>query len=221
MTIRTYEVQITGATPLLLHHDDIDWADAMDAWKNDPANRGKSKAGDDRTPAYRWIGCLYHDGEHVAIPSANMQRSLMAGGAMVPTGKGKQTFKSQTMSGMSFQEGFLEFRCNGRQITYNEIRELIEVDSFAAHVDAAQSKGFELFKKRARVGTSKHIRVRPKFDVWSITGLIDVWDDQITDRVLYDFFAYAGNYKGLGDWRPSSPTPGPYGRFTAEVKRVN
>ncbi len=45
-----------------------------------------------------------------------------------------------------------------------------------------------------------------------------VWDDQISDKILQDIIAYAGNYKGLGDWRPSSKTPGAYGMFDAEVK---
>ena len=43
-------------------------------------------------------------------------------------------------------------------------------------------------------------------------------DDQITTDVLRSILEYAGRYKGLGDWRPSSKTPGPYGTFTAEIK---
>jgi hypothetical protein len=35
--------------------------------------------------------------------------------------------------------------------------------------------------------------------------------------VLSDIFNYAGRYKGLGDWRPGSKTPGTWGMFTAEV----
>ena len=47
-----------------------------------------------------------------------------------------------------------------------------------------------------------------------------VWDDQITLAVLADVLKMAGDYKGLGDWRPSSKTPGPFGRFEAVVKEI-
>jgi hypothetical protein len=51
--MRNYEVTMTGTQPLLLHADDIEWADRMSAWKDDPANKKTSKAGDDRSPAWR------------------------------------------------------------------------------------------------------------------------------------------------------------------------
>ena len=58
--IRSYLVTLTGRTSLLLHHDNIAWSDQMELWKDNPANKGKSKAGDDRTPAFRWIGNIDH-----------------------------------------------------------------------------------------------------------------------------------------------------------------
>ena len=35
--MKTASVTITGTTPLLMHADNIDWADKMEAWKNNPA----------------------------------------------------------------------------------------------------------------------------------------------------------------------------------------
>ena len=81
--------------------------------------------------------------------------------------------------------------------------------------------GFSLFVKRARIGQSKHIRVRPRFDNWAAQGELLVTDEQITENILRDILEMAGKYKGLGDWRPSSKTPGFYGTFNAEVKRVS
>ena len=101
--MKTYSVTITGRTPLLMHRDNIEWADFMDAWKNNPDNKAKSKAGDDRTPAFRWLGCLYHDTAGLlSIPQENVMRAIMEGGAMVlvPGGKSGKTFKAQTQSGM-------------------------------------------------------------------------------------------------------------------------
>src|SRR5690606_31225901 len=87
--MRTYQVTITGKTPLLMHWDNIEWADRMAAWKDDPKNQKLSKAGEDRTPAWRWIGSMYHDDDKVSMPSDNLMRCFMEGGAMVPVPGGK------------------------------------------------------------------------------------------------------------------------------------
>ena len=72
--------------------------------------------------------------------------------------------------------------------------------------------------KRVKIGMSKHIRVRPVFQSWSITGDLAVWDDQITKEILQNIIERAGQYKGLGDWRPGGKTPGPYGTFEARLR---
>jgi hypothetical protein len=102
----------------------------------------------------------------------------------------------------------------------DKITPLLQNDDFAAHKEAVSDMGFSLFVKRAKIGTSKHIRVRPRFDQWELNGSISVWDDQITERVLSDILRYSGQYKGLGDWRPGGKTPGSFGMFEAVVKEV-
>jgi len=217
-----YQVTITGKTDLLMHQDNIDWADHMKAWETNPENKKNSKAGDDRTPAWRWIGSTYNDGEYVVIPSGNLMRSLMEGGAMVPVpgGRSGKTFKAQTQSGMMCVEPFWRLTTHdGRQIKWAEIERLKDINDFAAQRHEAEKLGFELFVKRARVGQNKHVRVRPLFRKgWTITGSIMVWDEQITANVLNDILKYAGDFKGLGDWRPGGRTPGSYGMFLAKIK---
>jgi hypothetical protein len=220
--MRKYEVSITGNTPLLMHWDNIDWADRMDEWKNDPGSKKVSKAGDDRSPAWRWIGSMYHDGTNAAVPSDNLMRCLMEGGAMVPVpgGKSGKTFKSQSQSGMMVNEPFWPVDTGNGFVPIDEVNKLLKQEDFAVHKQTAEEFGFSLFVKRAKVGASKHIRVRPRFDTWSAKGTLTVWDDQITERVLIDILRYAGQYKGLGDWRPGSKTPGSFGMFAASVKAV-
>lgn len=221
--MRKYEVTITGKTPLLMHWDNIEWADKLDAWKNDPANKKNSKAGDDRTPAWRWVGYAYHDGARITIPSENIMRSIMEGGAMVlvPGGRSGKTFKSQSQSGMMCLDHDWPLFVGGREIAVDDVHSLMSVDSFDEHKEAVSALGFDLHVKRAKIGTSKHIRVRPMFREWECRGTLIVTDDQITEQVLRDILTYAGNYKGLCDWRPGSKTPGPFGMFSAEVKKVN
>ena len=217
-----YQVTITGKTPLLMHQDNIDWADFMKSWESNPENKKNSKAGDDRTPAWRWIGSMYNDGHLVGIPNGNLMRSLMEGGAMVPVpgGRSGKTFKAQTQSGMMCVEPFWAITTHdGRQISWADVERLKDINDFTAQRQEAAKLGITLFVKRARVGQNKHIRVRPFFDAgWTIKGNIMVWDEQITAQVLSDILTYAGNYKGLGDWRPGGRTPGSYGIFSAEIR---
>lgn len=218
--MRTYEVTITGETPLLMHWDNIQWADEMDAWRTDPDNKKNSKAGDDRTPPWRWIGSVYNDGQHVVIPSDNLARCMMEGSALVlvPGGRSGKTFKAQSQSGMMTQEPVWPLMVNGAPIAYSDIEKMREIESFREHISAAADVGITLFVKRAKIGASKHIRVRPRFENWSASGTIAVWDDQITKSVLQSILDNAGRYKGLGDWRPGGRTPGPHGMFTADVR---
>jgi hypothetical protein len=202
-----------------MHHDNISWAETMAEWSKDPANKSISVAGDDRTPAHRWIGSLYIDGGLVAIPSDNLMTMLREGGARCPTGKGKGTFKRQTQSGLVVDQSGWAVLVEGKAIPYSAIEPLLREKDFAAHEVAVRKLGFTLFTKRARIGNSKHVRVRPRFDQWEASGTITVFDDTITKRVLADILTFAGRYAGLCDWRPSSPkSPGPFGTFTAEVK---
>jgi len=220
--MRRYHVTLTGLTPLLMHWDNIDWADLLDAWKADPANKNASKAGDDRTPAWRWIGYTYHDGQHVAIPSDNLMTCLREGGAMVPVpgGKGGKTFKTQTQTGITTGEPAWKLTIPAGLVPIADIEALTTVSDFSAHKAAVSQLGFSLSVKRAKIGTAKHVRVRPRFDAWVATGSLAVIDDQITEPVLRDILTYAGRFKGLGDWRPSSPKPGTYGMFSAEVREI-
>lgn len=218
---RLYQVTITGEMPLLMHADNIEWGDAMTAWQNAPGNKGKSKAGDDRTPAWRWLGSINHDGERVVIPRDNLMRSIMGGGALVPVGRGNKTYKSQSQSGMLVMEDGWPLLVSGKEIPIAPILELEGETSFAAHVAAAKKAGFMLFVKRAKPPSGsggKHVRVRPRFDNWSASGTVLVWDDAITADVLSSIMLYAGARCGLGNWRPSCPTPGPFGRYVATVK---
>lgn len=221
MKARTYQVVLTGETPTIIHHDNLSWAETMKQWSLDPANKKKSVAGDDRSPAWRWIGCLYSEGGKLVIPSDNLMTVLREGGKRCPTGKGQATFKAQSQSGIVVDQSSWPLCVNGREISFAPFKALIENDDFAEHEATAQKHGFMLFVKRAKIGQAKHVRVRPRFDNWSCGGTVTVFDDMITTDVLKNILTFAGTYAGLGDWRPSSPkSPGPFGKFTAEVKQV-
>jgi hypothetical protein len=221
--LRTYEVTITGLSDLLHHYDNVAWSDQMRRWREDPANKSKSVSGDDRSPACTWLGNLYHDGTHITIPSDNLMRCLLEGGAQVPVpgGKNGKTFKSQTQSGMLVVEEHWPLLIDGKPIAVKPLLDLAREDDFDAHFEACRAAGFALHVKRAKIGAAKHVRVRPRFSRWSARGTLQVWDQQLKLSALVDILRLAGTNKGIGDWRPSSPrAPGPFGRFEAEIREA-
>ena len=216
-----YQISLEGETPLLLHQDNINFSERVRAWQRE--NRSLSQAGDDRTPAWTWIGSLYHDGKWVGLSSDNIMTMLREGGAKVPTGAKNETYKRQTQSGIVLEEICPPLLVNGKRLEMAPIKALLDEDDFAAHVEAVQEMGFDLLVKRAKVGTSKHIRVRPMFEKWAvITSLmvVDPKESGITQEVLQKILNKAGSLCGLGDWRPSSRTPGQFGRFSATVEPI-
>lgn len=221
MNARKYAVELTGVTPMLMHADNLQWAKVMDAWQKDPANRKVSTAGDDRTPAWRWIGSAYVDGGRLVIPADNLMTVLREGGAKCPTGQRGGTYKRQTQSGLVVDQAAWPLIINGGEVPYAPIKSLIEETDFAKHEAVCAKLGFALFVKRAKVGQSKHVRVRPRFDTWGAAGTITVFDETISKDVLANILTFAGTYAGLGDWRPSSQkSPGPFGKFTAKIKEA-
>lgn len=221
MKASKYAVTITGSTPLLMHSDNLSWAEHMRRWQKNPSNTGESIPGDDRTPSWRWIGCLYADQNKVCIPADNLMTVLREGGKRTPTGRRGGTFKAQTQSGLVVNEASWPLLVSGRTIDMGEILSLTDEPDFEKHVAKAETLGFDLFVKRAKVGAAKHVRVRPRFDTWSAQGTITVFDEMITKEVLSNILTLAGAYAGLGDWRPSSPkAPGPFGKFTVELKEA-
>ena len=214
------KITIEGTKPLLMHQDNILWSEKVKDWTTDPDNKSKSTPGDDRSPAFTWIGALYHDGEIVTMPSDNIMTMLREGGAQVRTGKGQQTFKAQTQSGIIPLDCDWPLYVDNKTIDVSEVLALEFIDDFAEHERVVIDHGFDLFVKRAKIGRSKHIRVRPIFRQWKVSGSVEIIDDQITVKILESILSLAGRLKGLGDWRSSSKTSGGFGTFISTVEVI-
>lgn len=221
---RKYAITLKGESPLLLHADNIGWQERTKKWQNDPAVKtaNLSTPGDDRTPGWAWIGCLTIERNRLTVSADNLMTLLREGGAKCPTGKGQKTFKQQTQSGIIIDQSSWDILINGNPIDAEPIRALQDEIDFERHERVVEDLGFSLFVKRARISlTSKHVRVRPRFDQWELRGTATVFDEQITTQVFQDILTFAGKYSGLGDWRPSAPkSPGSFGRFAATLKEL-
>ena len=213
-----FEFELQGLTPLLMHHDNIALADQLTEWRKDSRNKNISKAGDDRSPPWAWHTYLYHDGEHLAIPSINLW-TVFRDAATSKSLKGQKSFKEAAAAGIYIEQEYLPLMNNGKKIPIGPIEAMRE-KSFNEQMAAVKKLGFELLSKRAQVGTSKHLRVRPKFNNWSLSGTLLVNVPEINGTVLRDIGDIAGRYKGLGDGRPGSRKPWPYGVFSVTFKEI-
>ena len=212
--------KLTGTMPLLMHADDVMAADSLIAWRKDPKNKSVSVPGDDRSPAWTWQTYVYSDGEHLAVPQECIMAALRYAGTKMPLAKGKGTYKAMSQSGLLIGSDFCRFENDGEQIAVADLHAFRD-EPFAEHVNASRDLGFDLMVKRAKVGTSKHVRVRPKFTAWTVSGTIAVSEPAITAEVLINMFEISGRLAGLCDWRPSSPgKPGPFGMFVSTLEPV-
>lgn len=210
--------ELTGLMPLLMHWDNIEGGDQLKEWRQDPANKNQSVPGDDRSPPWTWQTYLYTDGEFVTMPQDNIMGTLMYGGTQVILKKQK-TFKELSQSAILIDTEHCEFRHGDKQLPMADVLAMRD-KPFAKQAETCQKLGFRLFCKRAKIGNSKHIRVRPRFDAWTVRGSLEVSSADLPFDKLEAIFGYAGR-AGLGDWRPNSPKrPGPYGMFKAALKQI-
>jgi hypothetical protein len=219
MNAKKYQVTLTGVTPLLMHKDNITWGARSTAWEKHPSNKSKSVPGDDRTPAWKWIGCCYHT-DKLVIDADNLMTMLRDAGKKCPASKGKGSLKAATQSGIIVEEIGWPVNTLKGFVAWKEIDALADEEDFSVHEEKAKTLGFELFVKRARVGTSKHVRVRPLFDKWSATGTILVLDTSLTKDILETLLNQGGRFVGIGDWRPGSSASGRFGMFESSIKEI-
>lgn len=212
--MRSIAVSIKGITPLLMHADDVLANDELMAWRKDPNNKRSGVAGDDRCPAWTWHSYIYSDGTHLVWPVDALQVALRNAGKSL-TLKGKKTFKTAAASGLIPSTEYFEFLNGGKQIKISDIKAM-RGESFTDQIAMCKKLGFDLFVKRAVIGTNKHVRVRPIFRDWEVRCQFHVTSQELTDDILTQLFTIAGAEQGIGDWRPSSPrSPGSYGLFAA------
>lgn len=216
--VRTARFTIKGITPLLMHADNVEAASTLADWRSDKANKNKSVKGDDRSPAWTWQTYLYLDEQgNIAMPADNLMVAIRQAGTQIIL-KGQKTFKEITQSGLLIPKDNLYFANAGRQISAATFVENRDAD-FAEHKKMAADAGFDLLVKRAKVGQAKHVRVRPIFRSWEVSGEIQMLADEITLERLQELFEIAGSV-GLCDWRPGCKTPGSYGQFEARVTKA-
>jgi hypothetical protein len=219
--MQTYSFNLTGVTPILMHANNIEERDRIEALRKKMKG---GKAGDDRSPPESWKGYLYtsEDTGNVCVPSENILSCLMMGGAKVKV-SGKETLKTHSQR-VLFDRMDYDLLIHGKTIAKADTDEID--GEFGEHTVAARNLGFRLHVKPCKVNKASHVRVRPIFSGWTLSGQFDIEDEDanlLGLTALRDLFTTCGRLVGIGDWRPGpgdGRKAGQYGRFTAEVNRA-
>lgn len=151
-------------------------------------------------------GAAYFDDSiGLYMPEDNLRSMLTKAAASVQK-KGQKTYKSaaSTLSFDSDGLGF-PFLIDGKPV--------LSLDAFC------KNKRFR-FERIVTINKSKVRSVRPLIPRgWTCDLRFDYRPDILEESTILAIFDIAGLEIGLGDWRPSSPKPGPFGQFM--VSKVN
>ena len=183
---QTLNFRITGAAPLLMHNGRL--ADPLDphakALAEATRKRGKLEADHTEIARLEFLGSLYLDGGMPCIPAEMLEAALIRAAA-------------KTKQGAVAKAGLL-----------------IQRNCPLVYEGPRDPKGLwdagSAFRQRAgvRVGMTRVMRTRPRFDHWSADIAIDFLPTLLDPKSLRSFLDIAGEQIGIGDWRPRC------GRFT-------
>lgn len=190
VSVGVIDVTVDGITPLITHK----WSNKAKKMMRDKQT-GKAKKASQRDPkviAEEIEGATYRlpDGRP-GVPAVAI-KSAMVGAARL--------YDNVSMTEL---RRMLFVRGEGpEQLIPIEYEEMIEREDVV----------------RISMGTSD-LRYRPQFNGWSLTFTIE-FAERIDGDSILNLLMAAGQFEGIGEWRPSSPksATGTYGRF--EVRGV-
>jgi len=216
-----WTAKLEGITSLFLHQDAVLETDRVQAWRKDPKNKASAK-GDDRFPPWTWRTYLYVDGADIVLPAMNITAMLSKGGTDFSLQGSRKSLKAAAASLIVLTDvSFPLSTHKGKPLQIADINAIDPDMPFEDQIIAVEKLGFVIDVRRVTIGTSKHIRCRPRLlPGWTCTIRGQVIDEnKIPKAELGRLFEYCGTVVGLGDWRPGAPKkPGPHGKFVAKVK---
>lgn len=180
--MKQFEVQIEGVTPYMQHRMDDT---KLEDWEK---NRKLIIERDDvaKEDQVRAEFHSFQDKDGFFIPSDHIVGSLINAGALVKSkvGNGKKSMKNIVAGMFSIKE--------------EKIR--LPID-------------YEIDKRSAvnRNVKARVIVIRPKWNKWKADFTLMVDNDTITKETIEQIITYAGQYIGIGSFRPTNN--GSFGRF--------
>jgi hypothetical protein len=182
---QTLNFRITSVSPLLMHNGQL--ADPLNSFAQSIAEvtkkRKKTDADHREVGRREFFGSLYVSGGSPCIPAEMLEATLIKG-AM------------KEKRGPAAKAGLLV-----------ENNAALEYDGPREPRDLWDDERFRL-RVAAKVGTSKVMRTRPRFDQWAADVAVKFLPSLLNAKEVRDFLVTAGEQIGIGDWRPR------FGRFS-------
>jgi len=145
-----------------------------------------------------WKVKTYTDAEgFVVVPFANLARCLSSAGAKVKA-SGRETYKTLIPACTYILPEMPRFLWDGKPFKLEDVEKRGWIDQ--RHVKLK--------------GGGHQYRYRTKMPAgWRLAFQLMMTGEEVTVEGLINCMEVAGRRKGIGDYRPSSPSPGPYGTF--------
>jgi hypothetical protein len=184
---KTLKFKITSVAPLLMHNGQT--ADPLNQHSRSIAEitskRKKTEADHREVSRREWFAGLYLMNGEPCIPAEMIEAVLIEGA-------------KKEKRGPAAKAGII-VESNAR-LDYQGPRKpeaLWQDEKFRLRVPV-------------RVGTSRVIRTRPRFEKWSASIVVKYLPSLLNEKDIRSFLAAAGEQIGLADWRPR------FGRFAVE-----
>lgn len=194
MAMQRANVVIRGIAPLMMHGDRL--ANPLDEWaiklKSVTTKKDKTTEDYDAMSQIEFYGGIYHNGKTPFIPSRNFRKAIEVGATGLKKG-------ADIKRGVFILEDELPLIYDGPKDVAGLFRSKVFVD--------LRMVG----NQRNRV-----LRTRPIFKPpWGFEVALNFDAAEINEDVLRACVERAGQFVGLGDYRPF-PSGGSYGRFAIE-----
>ncbi|MDX3965511.1 MAG: hypothetical protein QHD01_02790 [Bradyrhizobium sp.] len=183
MNTQSIKLGITGTKRLLMHSGRL--ADPLDPISRDlarlTAKRPKTEADHLMIAKTEWYGSLWLSGGVPCIPAEALMAVFRRAAKTVRRGQ-------LAAAGLVVQEDAL--------LIYDGPRD----------VDELWESGRYSFRAAVRVGSSKTMRTRPRFENWRTEFTAHFLPTVLDLDQVLEVFSIAGVLRGLGDWVPENGT---------------
>lgn len=214
MAWKTVKAKIVGVSDLIMHNGQL--SDPLNYYsiemrKITDSKRGankKTEADHVRLAQLEFMGGLWLDDKgEPAIPSDAIEAMLQKAGASVQRVGGKRNFAT----GIRVLSDFFPLKYSGPR----------QPEKLWGEGFIGDKKSPFVFRKAVKNMNARVQRTRPRFADWSIDLEFQFDDETVQKSQIKDALDKAGDVVGIGDWRPSSPTPGKFGRFRVESMKID
>jgi len=191
--MQKFEIKIQGITPYLQHRMDDTKLEEWEKQRGFVVERDDVNKEDAVRAEYH---CYRNSKDKLFIPGTHIRGALITAGTYVKGKVGTQTKSMKsTVAAM--------FYCEQDEI-------FITPQKYGIRKDSAVNRNI-----KARI-----IVIRPEFKDWSATFTLIVDNDTITEQTIQKIVEYAGQYVGIGAWRPTNN--GMFGRFKlSKFRKLN